>query len=209
MQTNTIHTRYNTNTIQYSICSISLLLSLLLNERLNVENETYIRIAEKGESAVKANDLQEGERSPIRRNVKRRRFKGMQSVAGKSNGRREVEWSPVQRNAKGRREVEWSPIQRKAKGRRFKGMRSVTEKSNGHRFEGRRRVTGLKECEASPGSRMVAGSKECEGSPLSLIGNGWLLTTLHQRRFELHRRRFELHRRRLSSTATVGAQSRR
>ena len=120
MQTNTIHTRYNTNTIQYSICSIS----LLLNERLNVENETYIRIAEKGESAVKA---------------------------------------------------------------------------NGRRFEGRRRVAGSKECEGSPGSRMVAGSKECEGSPLSLIGDGWLLT-------ELHRRQFELHRRRLSLIATVGAQ---
>ena len=44
---------------------------------------------------------------------------------------------------------------------------------------------------------MVAGSKECEGSPLSLIGDGWLLT-------ELHRRQFELHRRRLSLIATVG-----
>ena len=71
-------------------------------------------------------------------------------------------------------------------------------KANGRRFEGRRRVAGSKECEASPGSRMVAGSKECEGSPLSLIGDGWLLT-------ELHRRRFELHRRRLSLIATVGA----
>ena len=115
MQTNTIHTRYNTNTIQYSICSISLLLSLLLNERLNVENETYIRIAEKGESAVKANDLQEGERSPIRRNTKHcrevagksngRRFKGMRRVAGKSNGHR----FKGRRRVAGSKECEASP----------------------------------------------------------------------------------------------------
>ena len=163
MQTNTIHTRYNTNTIQYSICSIS----LLLNERLNVENETYIRIAEKGESAVKANG---------------RRFDGRRRVAGS----KECEASPGSRMVAG-----------KSNGRRFKGMRRVAEKSNGRRFEGRRRVAGSKECEASSGSRMVAGSKECEGSPLSLIGDGWLLT-------ELHRRQFELHRRRLSLIATVG-----
>ena len=142
MQTNTIHTRYNTNTIQYSICSISLLLSLLLNERLNVENETYIRIAKKGESAVKANG---------------RRFEGRRRVAGS-------------------KECEGSP--------------------------GSQMVAGSKECEGSLGSRMVADSKECEGSPLSLIGDGWLLT-------ELHRRQFELHRRRLSLIATVGAQRRR
>ena len=95
------------------------------------------------------------------------------------------------------RERERGPEGRKAKGRRFKGMRRVAGKSNGCRFEGRRRVAGSKECEASSGSRMVAGSKECEGSPLSLIGDGWLLT-------ELHRRQFELHRRRLSLIATVG-----
>ena len=59
-------------------------------------------------------------------------------------------------------------------------------------------VADSKECEGSPGSRMVAGSKECEGSPLSLIGDGWLLT-------ELHRRRWELNRNDGSSTATVCA----
>ena len=96
--------------------------SLLLNERLNVENETYIRIAEKGESAVKANG---------------RRFDGRRRVAGSkeceaSPGSRMVadskegEGSPVQRNAKRHREVEWSP--------------------------GSRMVAGSKECEGSPGS---------------------------------------------------------
>ena len=72
----------------------------------------------------------------------------------------------------------------------------------GERSPGMRTVAGSKECEGSLGSRMVAGSKECEGSRLSLIGDGWLLT-------ELHRRRFELHRRRLSLIATVGVQRRR
>ena len=51
---------------------------------------------------------------------------------------------------------------------------------------GSQMVADSKECEGSPGSRMVAGSKECEGSPLSLIGDGWLLTELHRRRWELN-----------------------
>ena len=80
------------------------------------------------------------------------------------------------------------------------GRRTVAGKANGRRFEGRQTVAGMKEGERSPG---------CEWSPLSLIGDGWLLTELHRRRFELHRRRFELHRRRLSLIVTVGVQRRR
>ena len=80
-------------------------------------------------------------------------------------------------------------------------MRRVAGKSNGRRFEGRRRVAGSKECEGSPGSRMVTGSKECKGSPLSLIADGWLLT-------ELHRRRWELNGDVGSLIATMGAQRR-
>ena len=85
-------------------------------------------------------------------------------------------------------------------------MRRVAGKSNGRRFKGMRRVAGSKECEGSPGSRMVAGSKECEGSPLSLIGDGWLLTKLHRRQWELNRRWLALNG---ASSATVGAQWRR
>ena len=55
---------------------------------------------------------------------------------------------------------------------------------------------------------MVAGSKECEGSPLSLIGDGWLLTELHRRRWELNRRRWELNGDGGSLIATMGAQRR-
>ena len=163
--------KYNTHKIQYKYNTI-----------LNMLNQSFTQSftqwkIECGKWNLHSNRRErreccEGERSPIRRKAKGRRFKGMRRVAGKSNGRR------------------------------FKGMRRVAGKSNGRRFEGRRRVAGSKECEASSGSRMVAGSKECEGSPLSLIGDGWLLT-------ELHRRRFELHRRRLSLIATVGAQRRR
>ena len=129
MQTNTIHTRYNTNTIQYSICSISLLRSLLLNERLNVENETYIRIAKKGESAVKANGRRFEGRRRVAGSKECEASPGSRMVAGSkecegSPGSRMVadskegEGSPVQRNAKRRREVEWSPVRRNAKGRR-------------------------------------------------------------------------------------------
>ena len=129
MQTNTIHTRYNTNTIQYSICSISLLLSLLLNERLNVENETYIRIAKKGESAVKANGRRfEGRRrvagsKECEASLGSRMVAGSKECEGSPRSRmvadsKEGEGSPVQRNAKRRREVEWSPVRRNAKGRR-------------------------------------------------------------------------------------------
>ena len=49
---------------------------------------------------------------------------------------------------------------------------------------------------------MVTGSKECEGSLLSLIADGWLLT-------ELHRRRWELNGDGGSLIATMGAQRRR
>ena len=77
-----------------------------MKSETKMENETYIRIAGKGESAVKANG---------------RRFEGRRRVAGskeceRSPGRRTVtnskegEGSPVQRNAKRRQEVEWSPI---------------------------------------------------------------------------------------------------
>ena len=125
MQTNTIHTRYNTNTIQYSICSIS----LLLNERLNVENETYIRIAKKGESAVKANGRRfEGRRrvagsKECEASLGSRMVAGSKECEGSPGSRmvadsKEGEGSPVQRNAKRHREVEWSPVRRNAKGHR-------------------------------------------------------------------------------------------
>ena len=122
---NTHKIQYKYNTIQYSICSIS----LLLNERLNVENETYIRIAEKEESAVKAN----GRRFDGRRRVVgskeceaspgSRMVTGSKECEGSPGSRmvadsKEGEGSPVQRNAKRHREVEWSLVRRNAKGHR-------------------------------------------------------------------------------------------
>ena len=95
--------------------------------------------------------------------------------------RREVEWSPIQRNAKGRREVEWSLIRRKAKGRQFKGMQRVAGKSNVHRFEGMQRVA------VELNRRRLA----LNGASSATVGAQW--------------RRWELNRDDGSSTATVGS----
>ena len=49
-----------------------------------------------------------------------------------------------------------------------------------------------RERERGPEGRKANGHRECEGSLSSLIGDGWLLTELHRRRWELNRRRWEL-----------------
>ena len=61
-----------------------------MKSETKMENETYIRIAGKGESAVKANG---------------HRFKGMRMVAGKANGRR----FKGRRRVAGSKECEASP----------------------------------------------------------------------------------------------------
>ena len=83
---------------------------------------------------MKANGLQEGERSSIRRKANGCRECKGSLVQRNAKGRQEVKWSPIQRNAKGRREVEWSPIRRKAKGHRFEGMRRVAVELNRRRL---------------------------------------------------------------------------
>ena len=92
------------------------------------------------------------------------------------NQSQEGERSPIRRKANGRRECEGSP-----------GSRMVADSKEGKGLPVQRNAKGHQEDEWLPRSRMVAGSKECEGLLLSLICDGWLLTELHRRRFELHR----------------------
>ena len=152
----TIQIQYNTQYAQSVFYSMK---DWMWKMKLTFESPRKERVLWRRTISRKAN------RSPIRRNAKRRRFKGMWSVAGKSNGRREVEWSPGSRMVTDSKEGEGSPVQRNAKRRReveaSPGSRMVAGKSNGRRFKGMRRVTrktnGCREVEWSPVRRNAKG----------------------------------------------------
>ena len=101
-----------------------------MKSETKMENETYVRIAGKGESAAKANG---------------RRFEGRRRVAGSkeceaSPGSRmvadlkECKALPGSRMVADSKEGERSPVQRNAKRRRFEGMRRVAVELNRRRL---------------------------------------------------------------------------